>query len=212
MKLIIFGASGGTGRQLVKQALDQGHLVTAFVRDPAKAGARHANLTIVQGDALDPAAVARAVPGHDAVLSSLGAPAVKTGTIRSEGTRNIVHAMEQAGVRRLISQASLGYGDSRTVLDRTPFYFKYLIVPLVLRRGFADHMRQEEQIKRSRLDWTIVRPGNLTDGDHTGVYRHGFPATDKAITVTISRADVADFMLRQLMDDSYLHQTPGVSY
>lgn len=212
MKLLIFGASGGTGRHLVEQALARGHQVTAFVREITKVGIKHMNLTIVQGDALDQAAVERAVPGHDAVLSTLGAPALKTGTIRSEGTRNIVRAMERAGIRRLISQASLGYGDSRKVLDRTPFYFKYLIVPFILRQGFADHQRQEEEIKRSHLDWTIVRPGNLTDGDHTGVYRHGFAATDNAITVAISRADVADFMLRQLTDDTYLRQTPGLSY
>ncbi len=212
MNLLIFGATGGTGRHLVEQSLAQGHTVTAFVRDPAKLGIAHVKLTVVRGDALDSAAVERAVPGHDAVLSTLGAPALKTGTIRSVGTSNIVRAMERAGVRRLVSQASLGYGDSRKVLDRTPFYFKYLIVPFILRQGFADHLRQEEAIKRSRLDWIIVRPGILTDGGQTGVYRHGFPATERAITVAISRADVADFKLRQLTDDTYLHQTPGLSY
>jgi putative NADH-flavin reductase len=142
MKLLIFGATGGTGRHLVQQALTQGHTVTAFVRDPARLDLAHPNLTAVQGDVLDPAAVERAVPGHDAVLSAIGAPASKTGTLRSVGTRNIVRAMERTGVRRLISQASLGYGDSRSVLDSRPFYFKYLIVPLILGRTFADHARQ----------------------------------------------------------------------
>jgi putative NADH-flavin reductase len=212
MKLLVFGATGGTGRQLVEQALAQSHDVTAFVRNPAALGLKHPRLTIVQGDAMDAPAVERAVPGHDAVLSSLGAPAMRTGTVRSEGTRNIVRAMARAGVRRFVCQTSLGYGDSRQVLDMTPFYFKYLIVPLFLRRGFADHERQEDLIKRSSLDWIVVRPANLADGPRTGDYRHGFPASDTAITGHVSRADVADFMLKQVSDDTYLRQTPGVSY
>ena len=120
--------------------------------------------------------------------------------------------MEKNGIRRFICQTSLGYGDSRKVLDQTPFYFKYIIVPFILRKGFADHELQESYIKSSQLDWVIVRPGNLTDDKHTGKYRHGFAATDKKIKVKISRADVADFMLKQLTNDIYLHKTPGLSY
>lgn len=83
---------------------------------------------------------------------------------------------------------------------------------LLLRKAFADHVLQEEYVKQSRLDWTIVRPGAFTDGALTGEYRHGFSATDKGITLKISRADVADFMLKQLVDETYLHATPGLSY
>ena len=211
-RLLIFGATGGTGRQLVEQALAQGYLVTAFARNPASVAVEHANLSVARGDVIDSKSVERAMQGHEAVLSAIGSPANKIGTVRSEGTRHIVRAMEMNGVRRFICQTSLGYGDSRKVLDRTPFYFKYLIVPFILRKGFADHALQEEYIRQSKLDWVIVRPGNLTDGDHTGVYRHGFPATDQAITVKISRADVADFMLKQVQEDTYLKKTPGVSY
>lgn len=212
MKLLVFGATGGSGRELVRQALEQGHTVTAFVRDAAKLGIEHPNLTILAGDALNSTDVDRAVPGHDAVLAAIGAPALKTGTVRSQGTRNIVRAMEKAGVRRLICQTSLGYGDSRAALDMTPFYFKYLIVPFLLRKGFADHALQEDHIKRSKLDWIIVRPGNLTDGQRTGAYRHGFDHADRTLKVKVSRADVADFMLKQIGDDTYLRKTPGVSY
>lgn len=211
-KLLIFGSTGGTGHQLVEQALAQGYAVTAFARNPAAISTKHANLRIVQGDVMDFTSVERAMQGQEAVLSAIGSPANKIGTVRSDGTRNIIRAMETAGIRRFICQTSLGYGDSRNVLDQTPFYFKYLIVPFILRKGFADHALQEEYIKQSQLEWVIVRPGNLTDGSHTGVYRHGFPATDKAITVKISRADVADFMLKQVQDDAYLKKTPGVSY
>ena len=212
MKLIVFGATGGTGQHLVKQALAQGHAVTAFVRNPAKFGVSHPNLRVVQGDAMDTASVERALPGHDAVLIALGAPARDKRKVRAEGTRNVVRAMEATGVRRLICQTSLGYGDSLQTLDSAPLYFKYIIVPFFLRRVFADHEVQEDLIKRSNLDWIIVRPGNLTDGERTGRYLHGFPASDKAIIVRISRADVADFMLKQVQDDTYLRKTPGLSY
>lgn len=212
MKLLIFGATGGTGRQLVEQSLEQGHAVTAFARNPTQLDIKHPNLKIVQGDVMDFASVQRAMQGQEAVLSALGSPANKIGTIRSEGTRNIMRAMEMTGIRRFVCQTSLGYGDSRKVLNRTPFIFKYIIVPFILRKGFADHALQEEYIKHSQLDWIIVRPGNLTDGNRTGVYRHGFPANDQAIKVKISRADVAEFMLKQLTDNKYLKKTPGLSY
>lgn len=209
MKLLIFGSTGGTGRQLVEQALAQGHVVTAFARNPAKLDLKHVNLQVVQGDVMNFASVEEAMQGQEAVLCALGSPASTKNMVRADGTRNIIRAMEKVGVRRFICQTSLGYGDSRDVL---PFFMKYLIVPLMLRHAFADHEVQENYIKQSQLDWIIVRPVNLTNGRHTGVYRHGFAATDKTIKLKISRADVADFMLKQLMDDKYLHQTPGVSY
>lgn len=212
MKLIIFGASGGTGKQLVEQALEQGHLVTAFVRDPSKLDIMHSNLTIAKGDIMNPSSITAAMQGQEAVLCAIGAPANKTGTIRSDGTKNIIQAMKATGVRRLICQTSLGYGDSKKLLDQTPFIFKYIIVPFFLRKGFADHALQEEYIKQSQLDWTIARPGNLTDGPRTGNYQHGFPATAKKLQVKISRADVADFMLKQLTQHTYLRKTPGLSY
>jgi putative NADH-flavin reductase len=210
MRLLVFGSTGGTGREIVDQALAQGHTVTALARDPAKLGKRHARLTVVQGDVLDAASVEQAMPDHEAVLCAIGAGT--RGGLRSAGTRNIVRAMEKAGVRRLVCQTSLGYGDSREVLNTSPLYFKYIVVPFVLRRAFADHAQQEEHIQGSGLDWIIVRPANLTDGPRTGLYRHGFPATDRTIKVHISRADVADFMLKQLSDDTYLRKKPGVSY
>jgi len=207
MKLVVFGSTGSTGHQLVVQALKQEHTVTAFARNPAKIEIEHANLTAVQGDALDSASVEKAVDGQDAVLCSLGAGA--KGTIRSEGTRNIVRAMEKAGVNRFICQSTLGVGNSRVHLN---FFWKHIMFGLLLRRAYADHASQEDHVTESRLDWTIVRPGAFTDGNRTGVYRHGFPSTDKTIKGKISRADVADFMLEQLTDRTYLHETPGLSY
>lgn len=209
MKVLIFGSTGGTGRELVTQALDAGYEVTAFARNPAKLDdLAQENLHKLRGDVLDSAAVESAVSGHDAVLCSIGAGAGRT-TLREDGTRAIVRAMEKAGVRRLICQSSMGIGDSRTNLG---FLTKYVIVPVFLRHAFADHERQEAVVRESDLDWTIVRPPHLKGGPRTGSYRHGFSSTDTAIEGKISRADVADFMLSQLMDDAYIRKAPGVSY
>ena len=206
MKLLIFGSTGSIGRELVKQALEQGHTVTAFARDATKVDIKHNNLQVARGDVMDPASVERAIQGHEAVLCSLGAG--RKGTVRSEGTRNIISAMEKVGVRRFICQSTLGVGDSRGNLN---VFWKFMF-GLLLRPAYADHVSQENYVRRSHLDWTIVRPGAFTDGERTGQYRHGFPGTDKTPKMKISRADVADFMLKQLADDTYLHKTPGLSY
>ena len=207
MRLTIFGSTGSIGRQLVKQALECGHTVTAFVRDPSKMEIEHNNLKLVQGDVFDSASVEQAVIGQDAVLCSLGAGA--KGTVRTEGTKNIVRAMEKAGVQRFVCQSTLGVGDSRGNLN---FFWKYIMFGGLLRRAYADHVRQEETVQQSHLNWTIVRPAAFTDGEHTGKYRHGFAGSDKSTTLKISRADVADFMLKQLTDNTYFCQTPGLSY
>ena len=156
---------------------------------------------------MDLASVEKAVQDQEVVLCSLGGG--RKGTIRSEGTRNMIRAMEKAGVRRLICQTTLGVGDSQGNLN---FFWKYIMFGLFLRPMFADHILQENYVKQSHLDWIIVRPGAFMDGNRTGEYRHGFPGTDQTTKLKISRADVADFMLKQLADDTYLHKTPGLSY
>ena len=209
MKLLVFGSTGGTGRELVKQALDLGHSVTAYARNPTKIkDIQHSSSKVVRGDVLDLATVESVVQGHEAVFITIGAGSSRT-TIREEGTRNIIKAMQGIDVKRLICQSSLGVGDSRANLS---FFTKYIIVDVFLRHAFADHERQEAVVRQSTLDWTIVRPPHLKDGPRTGVYRHGFSTTDTRIKGWISRADVSDFMLKQLVDDTYLHQAPGVSY
>src|ERR671919_2546422 len=206
MKLLIFGATGGTGRELIRQALDQGHSVTAFARDPSTRDERD-GLEPFAGDVLDAAAVERAVAGHAAVLCALGKPATSPGTVRSQGTRNIVRAMESVGPRRLICQSTIGVGDSRPLL---PPLYRYLLVPLLLRRTFSEHARQEATVRSSQLDWTIVRAGALTDGGRTGSYRHGFPPSEPSIEFEISRADVAAFTVGLLADGTYIRESPSV--
>ena len=209
MKLLVFGATGGTGRQVVEQAIEQGHKITAFVRNPAKLDIKHTNLKVVRGDVMDITSVEQAVQGQDAVVCVLGAGRKTTGTIRSDGTQYIIQAMEKAGIRRFICQSTLGAGDSWENLN---FLWKYIMFGFLLRQVFADHEKQEKYVKQSSLDWTIIRPGAFVDGERTGNYRHGFPGTDKTSKLKISRADVADFILEQLKDNSYIHKTPGVSY
>ena len=209
MKLIIFGATGTVGQQVVKQALEQGHWVTAFARNPARLDIQHPQLKRVQGDVMNFPVVEQAVRDQDVVVCVLGSGNQLTGTVRSEGTRQIIRAMEKTGVRRLICQSTLGAGDSWGSLN---FYWKYIMFSLILRNVFVDHEKQETYVRQSQLDWTIVRPGAFLDGERTGHYRHGFPGTDKTSQLRISRADVADFILKQLTDQTYLHQTPSLSY
>lgn len=207
MKVIIFGASGSIGRNLVSQALEQGHAVTAFVRDPARFDMQHENLSIAVGDVLEAASVQKAVAGHDAVMCAIGAG--RKGGVRGDGTRNIITAMENVGVKRLICQTTLGIGESWNNLNA---FWKYIMFGLFLRPAFRDHVAQEKLIRESGLDWSIIRPAAFIDGELTGQYRHGFPATANDTKLEISRADVADFMLKNLVDNTYLHKTPGLSY
>ncbi len=212
MKLLVFGATGGTGSHVVQQGLAKGFEVTAFVRDPSKLKITHPNLKIVQGDVLKPESIDKVMKGQDAVICCLGAPVTKAGTLRSAGTKNILGSMVKSGVHRFICQASLGYGDSTSILDFTPFIFRKVIVPLLLKKTFDDHLLQETFIKQSNLDWTIIRPGTLTNGQMTGNYKQGFEYTDSSLKVKISRADVAQHLTTQVSNPSSYHKVIGLSY
>ena len=209
MRLLVIGATGATGRELVQQALTQGHQVTAFVRDPAKLQIEHANLRMAKGDVLDYATVEGAMRGQEAVLSALGHRLFfYPNRIQSEGMRNILRAMKACDVRRLICQTALGIGSSvgRLGLPHTVF-----IVPLILPFYFWDKIRQEELIRASDRDWILVRPGLLKNGPARGTYRYGLDAGNYFWPFPIARADVAAFMLKQLSDDTYLGLAPGIS-
>lgn len=210
MRVLIIGSTGGTGRQLVAQALERGHYVTALARNPDKIELRHENLRVVRGDVLDEAAIADAVAGQDAVLSALGHKQwFYPNSILSDGTRNVIRAMEKHGVHRFVCETSLGVGGSWW---RMGLYYTLFVMPFILPFYFWDKHQQESMIRASSLDWVIVRPGALTNGPKRGVYRHG-PHTGNALwTVRISRADVADFMLNQLSENTYLRAAPGLAW
>jgi uncharacterized protein YbjT (DUF2867 family) len=206
MRIAVFGATGGTGREVVKQALAAGHQVTALARDPSRLVGSDPNLTVVAGSVLEAAPVQQALQGTDAAIVSLGNTANNPDYVVSQGTQVILDAIGQlGGPRRVVVVSSMGVGDSK---DQVSFAFKMLITT-VLRKPMEDKERQEALVKASGLEWTIVRPGGLTDGPATGQYRAGVDPTISAGQV--ARADVAAFVLQQLTDDTYLRQAPAVS-
>ncbi|MGH9932633.1 MAG: NAD(P)-dependent oxidoreductase [Pyrinomonadaceae bacterium] len=209
-RILIIGATGGTGRQLVAQALERGYAVTALVRNPSRLQIDHPHLTVIKGDVLDEASVQTAMRDQDAVLSALGHKRFFYPTrILSEGTRNILRAMETHGVARLVCETSLGIGDSA---GRLGLLYTFFVIPVILPFYFWDKTRQERMIAGSNVEWVIVRPGVLTNGDKRGSYRHGGHVGNFLWSVRISRADVADFMLNQLAADTYLGAAPGVCW
>ena len=207
-RILVIGPTGGTGRELIAQALEQGYEVTALARDPAKLQGTHPNLKVLRGDVLDPSSVDAAVQGQDAVVSALGHRRLFVPSrVQSEGTRNVIRAMERHGVRRFICETGIGLGNSagKLGLFATLFFF-----PVVLPIYFWDKARQEKVVAESSLDWVLVRPGVLTNGARRGVYRHGVDVGSYVLTGTIGRADVAEFMLKQLKSDHYLRRAPAI--
>ena len=206
MKLIIFGAGGGLGSTLVAQALTKNHEITAFVHDADDT--QPSGIRVVVGDVNDADAVAKAVTGQDAVIDAIGGqtPWKQTG-LEQEAARNIVVAMQRAGVRRLVVTSAMGVGDSSDVAD---FAFRNVVAPTFLRGTIKDKGEMEDEVETTSLDWVIVRPAVLTDGKLTGNIKVFEPdAKDKAHK--ISRADVAAFMLEQLTSDAHLHQTVTIA-
>jgi putative NADH-flavin reductase len=217
MKLAIFGATGATGRYLVEQAMEQGYDVTAFARNPLALPAQHVQLSIVTGDVFRPASIEEAVANQDAVLCALGGHdrlrVALSGHPRqlglcSVGTSNILDAMKKNHVSRLICLSAWGVGDSK---GRLPFVFKHIILPLLMKEEYEDKEAQEQFIRQSNLDWTIIRPARLTNGPHTGSYRMN-SLLEFTSQSSISRADVADSMLKQLTDSTFRQQCLEVSY
>ena len=152
-RVLIVGATGGTGRQLLAQALEREYVVTALVRDPGTLSVEHPRLTVVRGDVLEYSTVEKAVRGQDAVISALGHKRffIPTRTL-SEGTRNILHAMETHGVRRFVCETSLGIGDS---VGRMGLYYSLFVIPVILPWYFWDKTRQEQLIAASKLEWVV---------------------------------------------------------
>ncbi len=210
LRLLIIGATGGTGLQLIEQALQQDHEVTAFVRNPARLSLQHPKLRVVQGDVLNPASLEPAMQGQDAVLSALGHKKfLGPSKILSEGTANILRTMQSAGVNRFICESSLGIGSTA---GRGGVFATLIVYPMILPFYSFDKLRQEKLIEESDLDWVIVRPAALTNGAARGHYRHGPKAGNYFLPVRISRSDVAAFMLQQLTDDRYLGSAVGLCY
>jgi uncharacterized protein YbjT (DUF2867 family) len=194
VRILVIGASRGTGALAVKAALDKGHRVTAFARSPQKLAIEHADLQRVTGDFHDRASVDAAVPGHDAVVvtaSGTGPGSFKENpTYFSRGTGYVIDAMKKAGVKRLVVLSALGVAESRPLLN--PFV-RWLLIDVIVKAPYADHERQEKLVKESGLDWVIARPGRLTNG--AARRRYLKKTTVERLPLAISRADVADFLV-----------------
>ncbi len=210
LRILVIGATGGTGRQLIQQALALGHEVTALVRKPKKLKIEHPHLHVLKGNVLDYASVEAAVRGQQAIVCALGNRRwFYPNRALSEGTHNILRAMKACDVPRLICQSSLGLGNS---VGRLGLLYTFFVIPLILPFIFADKLRQEELIEKSDADWVIVRPAALNNSAPRGQYRHAHNLGNFIWTNRIARADVADFMLKQLTDDTYIGSAAAVCW
>ncbi|MFD8072698.1 NAD(P)-dependent oxidoreductase [Streptomyces sp. NPDC059718] len=210
MDITVFGATGGIGRQIVRQALTAGHRVTAVVRDPARLPVTGSGLEVVTASLTDPEPLRAAVAGRDAVLSGLGPRRRKDAGIATEVTRPVLRAMEAEGVRRFVAVSAAPLGpvpEDETLLGR----ITAPVVSGLLRPVYDDLRAMEDEMRRSATDWTAVRPPKLSDKPLTGVYRTALNANLRG-GFTIGRADVAHAMLAVVDDAATLKQAVGVAY
>jgi putative NADH-flavin reductase len=197
------------GVLLAMFALEEGHEVTALLRNPAKLKIDDSRLKIVKGDILDAASATAAIAGQDAVCVCIGIPPTrKPVTVFSRGIERVLAAMDRRLHQKLIAVTGIGAGDSK---GHGGFFYDRVTNPLFLGTIYADKDRQEAIIKASDVEWLIVRPGFLTSGPRTGKYR-AIENLSGVIAGKISRADVADFMLKQLATPSYFGRTPLLTY
>jgi putative NADH-flavin reductase len=211
VKILIFGPTGGTGAQLLSQALKAGHDVSLIVRDPSRIPvSEHAQATIITGDVLEPEMWRAAVSGHDAVLSCLGSRDRRhPTTVYSQGTTNIIEAMRDGGVRRLVCLSSAGLD----IPPDTPLPQRLvtrLLIQRLYRHGYADMTSMERIVKASSIDWTIIRPPMLTNGPLTEPYRS---AADHHLSNprAISRTALAHYMLTHIEDQDTWQKTVEIS-
>lgn len=210
MNVAIFGGTGVTGLLVIQKALSAGHRVTAFARTPSKISIQHSNLSIVEGELTDIDKIESAVKGVDAVISVLGPTGKSKGLVISNGIKNIISAMQKHGVKRLIATATPSYKDKK---DKFQFGFAFgvFMVKSLLKDTYQDIVETGEQIAKSQLDWTIVRLPMLSNNPPTGKLNVGYTGDGQVKLFSLSRADLADFLIQQLDDKTYLRQAPIIS-
>lgn len=208
--ILLIGASGPTGRELITQMNEAGFVVRALVRNPARLPqALPENVQVAQGDVLNVASLVAAMNGVDSVVSALGTPLIlRQVTLLSQGTSHLVDAMRQANVPRLLCITGMGAGDSR---GHGGFLYDRLLLPMLLRNVYADKDRQEQVVKQSGLDWTLIRPARLVDTGLTGQYRVITQFKNEQMS-TISRKDVAHFITQELRLARYPRQVANLTY
>jgi len=205
LRLLILGASGGTGLALIRQAHERGHEITAFVRSPQKLASLADRVTVRQDDPLSITELAPVLPGHDAVLSALGPPGPGKTTILRAAAHSTVEAMQADGVRRLMVVSAAVLFDDLGVLGG-------LLRRTLLKNVAEDSAEMERIVMASGLDWTIARPPRLTNGPLTGHYRtENEHLPDGTALSSISRADVAHFLLSELEHPAHIHHIVGIT-
>jgi putative NADH-flavin reductase len=210
MKVVVFGATGRTGRLLVEGALARGHSVTAFVRAPDKLGAVRDRVWVVHGDVLDGGAVSDAVDGQEAALVALAAGGAKAAEqVNAQGTLNVIRSMQRYSVRRLVVLSAGGTQPGRD--PNRPWFFERVVKPLFLKDVLADLRRMEISVRQSELDWTLVRAAQLVDGPARGAYR-AEPGYSMPGGTKIARADVAAFMLDELERRDNIAHALAIAY
>ena len=209
MRLIVFGASKGVGRRVTELALSEGHQVTAVVLDPSTFAANHESLEVVAGDVTDADSVRRCLRGHDVAFCTVGARNRGATTLYSSAARNIASAMDDQQARRLMFLSNFGVLAEKPSDVRTGGIL--LFARLTLRPWLEDHRRALDELRNHDCEWIAVRPVRLTDGPRSGHYRVVMDGLPKGGT-SISRADVADFMLKQLTSNEYVHRIPAIAY
>lgn len=212
MRVLIVGATGNVGRITIDKALEAGHHVTAFARSAEKIALNDERLQKFQGDVMNAASVETAMAEQEAVITVFGAPVnwstlINVPNLCTVGTKNIIKAMSNYGIKRLVCMTGIGAGDSR---GHGRSIFSNFIYPVLLGRIYEDKNRQEKEVMASNLDWIIVRPTEFTNDSSSGDYRI-ITKLDGKRAETISRADVADFLVKQVDSDRYLHQTPLIT-
>lgn len=208
MRILVFGATGRTGRLVIDQALSHGSDVVAFVRDPRRLTVDHERLSVVVGDVTEAASVRAAMDGCDAVVFAVGAHGWGPVSVYSDGIANVIRAMTARGIRRLVAVSAVGVGADRANLSRVVKMVR--LIPF-LAPIYEDMERMEGDIFLSDVDWTIVRPGGLTNGPLTGRYR---VVEGNAVPKGswISRADLAALLLKCAQGSFYLRKAVAVSY
>jgi uncharacterized protein YbjT (DUF2867 family) len=209
VRILVIGATGGTGREVVRQALERGHQVNALVRSAASAAPLLPGADIIEGDARDGEAVAKALAGCVGVICALGTKLslLHKETLLSEATRVLIDAMQKQGTTRLVCITGIGAGDSH---GHGGFLYDRIAQPLLLSSTYHDKDRQEDEIRNSGLDWTIVRPTNLTDGPVTDNIRALTDLTDFH-GGSIARADVARFLVTELEERRWAGKSPVIT-
>ena len=209
MNVVVFGATGGVGRRLVELALAKNYRVTAAVRDRAKLSIEHRRLQVVTCDVLNAASIEPAMVGQDVVLCALGTDTRGPTTLYSSGARNIVQQMKAHAVRRIVFLSNFGVLDEKARGMRQVLLL--CLARRFLRHTLADHREALDEIRRHASEWVISRPLPMSNGPAVGSYRVAIDDLPPKGT-HISRADVADFMLRQLSRDGYLNKAPSIAY